>query len=318
MVGAARADAWLRSLSKLRARIAGPWTAGGILTVLIDSGQVCAALLMTLSCTTPMRIPRLGLVARSRCRVLRPRELERQGGSRWGRRERCSAEAPCPTVAAHRPAAFWFARRPWSCGSLRLHLRGFVFGSLSVGLRQLHWWPPHCDTGPPPPAPTRPHAAPTAVASRAGPPLHTQPSLCPRLVLALVACRVRAPRLGWTRVRRASPPARMPRLSSRECAAPRSQPTRSVALQRRPSRATGGQCYRGQAAGRGDRTQGLPGEAARGRDRERCMRVRRLAPAPACRVARRAARAAPPPCRCRATSPRHDGMTTRWPDGTMA
>ena len=126
------------TIQAARARIAGPWTAGGILTVLIDSGQVCAALLMTLSLHHD-NIPRLGLVARSRCRVLRPRELERQGGSRWGRRERCSAEAPCPTVAAHRPAAFWFARRPWSCGSLRLHLRGFVFGSLSVGLRQLHW-----------------------------------------------------------------------------------------------------------------------------------------------------------------------------------
>ena len=109
------------------------------------------------------------------------------------------------------PSRCFLVCSQWSCGSLRLHLRGFVFGSLSVGLRQLHWWPPHCDTGPPPPAPTRPHAAPTAVASRAGPPLHTQPSLCPRLVLALVACRVRAPRLGWTRVRRASPPARLPR-----------------------------------------------------------------------------------------------------------
>ena len=40
------------TIQAARARIAGPWTAGGILTVLIDSGQVCAALLMTLSCTT--------------------------------------------------------------------------------------------------------------------------------------------------------------------------------------------------------------------------------------------------------------------------
>lgn len=44
------------TIQAARARIAGPWTAGGILTVLIDSGQVCAALLMTFSCTTPMRI----------------------------------------------------------------------------------------------------------------------------------------------------------------------------------------------------------------------------------------------------------------------
>ena len=40
------------TIQAARARIAGPWTAGGILTVLIDSSQVCAALLMTLSCTS--------------------------------------------------------------------------------------------------------------------------------------------------------------------------------------------------------------------------------------------------------------------------
>ena len=86
--------------------------------------------------------PRLGLVCALALQVPRPRELGRQGGSRWGRRERRSATAPCPpSFAAHRPAVLWFARRPWSCGTLRLHCVAFVFGSLSVGLRQLRWWP---------------------------------------------------------------------------------------------------------------------------------------------------------------------------------
>ena len=213
-------------------------------------------------------------------------ELERQGGSRWGRRERCSAEAPCPPSLLTVPLRFGLlagrgavAVFTCTCVALSLAASAWVYASCTGGR--------HTATpGPPPPVPTRPRA-PTAVASRAGPPLHTQPSLCPRLVLALVACRVRAPRLGWTRVRRASPPARLPRR------APLLARARRAAIAAHAFGRIAAQAVEGY--GRGYHARGLLGEATRRGDQACCMRVHCQARSPACCAPRRAAPRRPSP-----------------------